>query len=253
MKKDKKVINLFDHIHKEEDDSKKYSVALKDLVKSFDGRFPKDYTIEDVLEFSVNSWNMANLNVLLPHDEFGKFLELNSFPEPEKTIFKQMIHAKNENFQHLDRFIMDFDFREKGGVSKLKVLTQDKESFLSDMMDNFEEEPPYDYEEAYINRSALVLRPKPPFLDWLKSLGIEFEDSDVQESNTYLLDESIDDLDKWLQKKFDIFFKMELDEWHSIKKEWPMKRTYKMFEEWFFISLSTVVYDMVREPIYKNI
>lgn len=253
MKKDKKVINLFDHAHREEDDSKKYSVALKDFVKSFDGRFPKDYTIEDVLEFSVNAWNMANLNVILPHDEFGKFLESNSFPEPEKTIFNQMIHVKNENFRHMDRFIIDFDFRDNGGVSILKVMTENKEGFLSDLMDGFEDDSPYDDEEAYINRSALVLKPKPPFLDWLKSLGIEFEDSDVQESKIYLLDESIGDLNKWLQKKFDIFFKMELADWHPVKKEWPMKRTYKMFGEWFFISLSTAVYDMVREPVYKDV
>lgn len=253
MKKDKKVINLFDRIHREEDDSKKYSVALKDLVESFDDQFPEDYGIEDVLEFSINSWNMANLKVLLPIDEFEEFLRQNRFPEPEKTIFKQMLQAKNENYPHFDRFILDFDLNDKDGVSMLKVLTGDKDRFLGNLIDNFEVNSHFDDEEAYINRSALVLKPKPPFLDWLKSLGIEFEDREVQESNIYLLDESIDDLDKWLKKKFDIFFKMELSDWHPVKKEWPMKRTYKMFKEWFSISFSDAIYDMVREPIRKDV
>ena len=56
----------------------------------------------------------------------------------------------------------------------------------------------------------------------------------------------------YLKKKFDKYFMMELDGWHTNKKEWPQRRTYKMFKEWFRIDISTAVYDLEKTPISKS-
>ena len=45
---------------------------------------------------------------------------------------------------------------------------------------------------------------------------------------------------------------MELDGWHTNKKEWPQKRTYKMFKEWFRIDISTAVYDIENKTLYRS-
>ena len=62
----------------------------------------------------------------------------------------------------------------------------------------------------------------------------------------------INDWDSWLKKRFDRFFQLELEEWHADKKEWPQKRNYKMFTEWFEISFSSFVMDMENTPIAKG-
>ncbi|UAM99007.1 hypothetical protein K8354_04065 [Polaribacter litorisediminis] len=46
---------------------------------------------------------------------------------------------------------------------------------------------------------------------------------------------------------------MELEEWYSIKKEWPKRRNYKMFKEWFHIDISTAVYDLEKKPVSKMV
>ena len=78
----------------------------------------------------------------------------------------------------------------------------------------------------------------------------DFEE-DIKETNIYLIDDTIDDVEKWLKKKFDKFFMMELDEWHTNKKEWPQKRNYKMFNLWFQVEISRMIYDLEKQPVLK--
>lgn len=63
-----------------------------------------------------------------------------------------------------------------------------------------------DFEEAYINRSAIVIKPLKPCFDWINSLYPENPIYTVDEPNIYLVDDNIDDVEKWLKKKFDTFF-----------------------------------------------
>jgi hypothetical protein len=65
------------------------------------------------------------------------------------------------------------------------------------------------------------------------------------------VNEEIKDLDQWLRKKLDSFLILELETWHSNKKEWPQKRNYKMFKEWFPTDISTFVYVIEKKPISK--
>jgi hypothetical protein len=80
---------------------------------------------------------------------------------------------------------------------------------------------------------------------------LSFEE-DIKETNIYLVDDKIDDVEKWLKKKFDKFFMMELDEWFENKKDWPQKRNYKMFKQWFQVDVSTMIYDLEKNPVLKS-
>jgi hypothetical protein len=42
-------------------------------------------------------------------------------------------------------------------------------------------------------------------------------------------------IEKWLQRNFDRIFQNELNDWHTDEKDWPQKRTFKIFLEWFGI------------------
>jgi hypothetical protein len=133
-------------------------------------------------------------------------------------------------------------------------VTQEEDAYLSNMMDSLDNEVTEDdFKENYINRSAIILKPQQPFLDWYANLNPDDElEEDIKETNIYLVDDGIDDVEKWLRKKFDTFFMIELREWHNNKKEWPQKRNYKMFKLWFKVETSIMIYDIVKKPVLKS-
>jgi hypothetical protein len=169
-----------------------------------------------------------------------------------------MIDYKISNFKEYENFIVDYKLKEvsAGEDPILSIVTQEKEAYLANMMDALDNEATEDYfEENYINRSAIILKPQQPFIDWYFNLNPEDElsfEEDIKETNIYLVDDKIDDVEKWLKKKFDKFFMMELDEWCADKKDWPQKRNYKMFKQWFQVDVSTMIYDLEKIPVLKS-
>ena len=252
---DNKVIDMFSGKNIIQNEGKKYSAMLDELIKPFESDFPDDMDIEDIISFGCNAWNLGCMSEIMPKNEFANLLASSDpFPEPEKTILKKMIELKKKKFASFDRFIDDFELKEKNGELVLTVLTQEKEAFLTKLM---EETPDYipgeaDFEEGYINRHAIVIKPLQPFFDWINALYPEDPINEVDEANIYLVDDGIDDVEKWLKKKFDKFFTLELEDWHTNKKEWPQKRSYKMFKQWFSVDISTMIYDMENKPVYKE-
>ena len=239
-----------------QNEGKKYSDLLNSFIKPFENDFPNKMDISDVIGFACNAWNLGCISQIMPKKEFAKLLASSEpFPEPENTILKKMINLKTKKFASFDRFIDDFELKEKNGELILTVLTIEKEAFLNNLMEDHSDFLPeeVDFEEGYINRHAIVIKPLQPFFDWLNSLNPEDDAiNEVDEANIYLVDDDIDDIEKWLRKKFDNFFTMELNDWHTNKKEWPQKRSYKMFKQWFSIDISTMIYDMERRPVYKE-
>lgn len=252
MSKKNKTISLFGNNTVIQNEGVKYSDLLNDFIKPFEYNFPDDFYLEDIIGFSMNAWNFGNLSLSMPKYEFEKTISSASSQYPKTTILKKMIDRKVTEFKEYDRYIVDFWLEEVKGDPILTVVTGDKEDYLNNMVNKMAHQPlETDYEEGYINRYAIVLVPQKPFLDWINKL---YPDDLINEAeaNIYLLDEGIDDLEKWLRKKYDKFFKMELDEWHTSKKDWPYKRSYKMFNQWFKVEISKIIYDLEKRPIYKE-
>lgn len=254
-----KVINLFGNNKIVPNKGVKYSELLEQFMYPFMNRF-KDYeNIGDIIEFSINAWNMGNIKVLLPKEGFKEIIS--NAPNQEDIDFhllKKMIDFKAKKFKEYTNFIADYELKEvnDGGDPVLTVITQESEAYLSNMANGIEENNMHgqeDFEENYINRNAIIIKPQQAFIDWLGNLypdNIFIED--VKKSNIYLVDDDIDDIEKWLKKKFDTFFTMELQDWHTNKKEWPQKRNYKMFNLWFDIEISEMIYDLERKPVLKS-
>jgi hypothetical protein len=112
-----------------------------------------------------------------------------------------------------------------------------------------------DFDENYINRSAISLKPLQPFIDWHNAIypTTSIEASDLNDINTYLINSnSYEDIEVHLKKKFDKYFMMELEGWHTNKKEWPQRRNYKMFKNWFEVNICTAVFDLEKTPVRKD-
>ncbi len=255
MDKKNKVINLFGDkniIPNTTDVS--YSALLDKFVASFEDDFSKDVYIEEIIEFAINAWNFGNLSFLVAKEDFKKTMALAAKDDNiNYPLLKRMIAHKAKNYKEFTNFIEDFEIKEKKGKPVLKVITQTEESFLSKMIDTLEDEyTQNDYTENYINRYAIVIKPLQPFVEWYYSLYPDEENPEFNESNIYLVNDEIDDLELWLKKKFDKFFMLELEDWHTNKKEWPQKRNYKMFKQWFQVEMTTMIYDLEKQPIFKS-
>ena len=55
-----------------------------------------------------------------------------------------------------------------------------------------------------------------------------------------------------LRRRFGRIFEEKLNAWHRVADDWPQKRTYKMFREWFRIRLVSLVLDLEDSPIVAD-
>lgn len=105
-----------------------------------------------------------------------------------------------------------------------------------------------------LNRSVLIVRAKEPFREWLRSLP---DPTDLplaelnEDPNAYLLPDCDDHSagEDILADFCDLIFEQELAGWWTVKADWPQKRDLATFKRWFDCQFSTVVVDLVEEPI----
>lgn len=248
-----KVINLFNKPQiVVPNTGVKYSQLLEKFLEPFVHDFDDVEFYEDIFEFGINAWNSANMKLLLPKEENDAVFDALENNDINVALLNRMIDYKINHFKNHTNFIVDYDLEETIGDPILKITTQEQDAYLKSMFEQFDQEDTAgDYDENYINRSAIIVKPLQPFIDWCSKLYPEDLD-DIKETRTYLISENIEDIDSWLAKKFDKLFVFELTSWHTNKKEWPQKRNYKMFKEWFQIDISTMIYDFEINPIQKG-
>ena len=255
MKKGK-VLNLFGDNKIGQNKEEKYSTLLEKFISPFAHEFIAFEYQEDIFDFAINAWNFGNMSSIIDKKEFKEILSLAEDDDINYPLLKKMITHKVSNFKEFTNFIVDFEIEQINDILKLTVATEKEESYMTNMMveSSEPESSKNDFEENFINRSAISLKPLQPFKDWYDSIypDSKFDESTHNEVNIYLINNSnFDDIEAYLKKKFDRYFMMELDGWHTNKKEWPQKRTYKMFKEWFRIDISTAVYDLEKTPVSK--
>jgi hypothetical protein len=112
-------------------------------------------------------------------------------------------------------------------------------------------------EKEMLNRSAVVVRPRKPFLDWVR----EVDDEDAPEVTPdemgpmlYLVPnyEDLVDAEKVLKKVCEEIFCRELEAWFPDDECWPRDRSIKRFKEWFEIEHVELVEDVGRGPIEND-
>ena len=105
-----------------------------------------------------------------------------------------------------------------------------------------------------VNRGALVVRLRQPYLDWAKSIdegalkeaeGIENHVSVYLVEDPELLNEEEPDLETCYGQ----IFRQELAGWSLDESQWPRGRDLKTFRAWFDIEAQSIVVDLGRDPI----
>ena len=103
-----------------------------------------------------------------------------------------------------------------------------------------------------INRTAVVIKPKQPFVDWLNSIPGESSDNTLEtvssEYLTFLIPNlfgPVECLD-YIKEEYSQIFEYELFGWYTTEL-WPVKRDWKTFQKWFEIEINSEVIDLVND------
>ena len=103
-----------------------------------------------------------------------------------------------------------------------------------------------------LNRGALIVRPKQPYLDWAAGLDDSGLLPDADDERTvYLIPGFEDDDEAWevIEDVYAAVFERELNDWHTDEAAWPDGRTFKMFLDWFDVEFYSVIEDLGDEEI----
>ena len=100
-----------------------------------------------------------------------------------------------------------------------------------------------------VNRSAIVIRPKRPYLEWAFSL--EENPPDMIEHlqtriSVYLVAEDPAGKSESapIQNYFQEIFALELEAWDTREEVWPDTSDYRLFQNWFEVEVESVVVDL---------
>ena len=109
-----------------------------------------------------------------------------------------------------------------------------------------------------INRTAVVIKLKQPFVNWLNSISGQSSDNALElaspENLTFLIPEFFgpDESLSYIRKRYSQIFEYELIGWCKDEQLWPANRNWKMFQEWFSVEINSEVLDLVDEDIEKE-
>jgi hypothetical protein len=106
---------------------------------------------------------------------------------------------------------------------------------------------------ATVNRSALVLKPKQPLLDWVNAVdpSAVLTLREVTEDPTiYLISECDTDEEfmKILRRVCQDIFEEELAGWYTDESVWPRDRSFDAFCRWFECEHHSMLMDLCDEP-----
>lgn len=103
-----------------------------------------------------------------------------------------------------------------------------------------------------LNRSAVAISPRQPFLDWLNYVeGGKRLTLDELDKTLYLVPdyEDPEDAEKVLRIVYGEIFRRELAGWYTLEDVWPKDRSYTVFKQWFNVEHFDVIEDLVDAPL----
>ena len=108
----------------------------------------------------------------------------------------------------------------------------------------------------HLDRMALVIRPKQPYVDWANSFdddGPEYDPS-ARSASVFLNNEvvNVTDIGRVVRKCWRAIFEERLHAWMRDPGVWPRRRSRDMFLEWFDVQICEMVFDMGRGAIHYD-
>jgi hypothetical protein len=110
-----------------------------------------------------------------------------------------------------------------------------------------------------VNRSVAIIRPKAPFLQWLKTIPGELDPALTLEAlgrdcNAMLIPAEDDpaELQKFVLQHYRQLFEAELADWCDEPSYWPEQITPEHFQAWFDVQIHSVLTDLVDDPLERE-
>ncbi len=110
-----------------------------------------------------------------------------------------------------------------------------------------------------INRAAVILKYKAPFIKWVNDAdpykddpGITLESANQDRTVYLILESDAEKLEEWVSLNFKQLFENELEDWYKDESLWPKKRNRKLFYEWFEVNCHSVLIDTVGSKIIDD-
>ena len=110
-----------------------------------------------------------------------------------------------------------------------------------------------------LNRSALIVKPKQPFLDWLHAAdptSLELTLFNLtREPTIYLISEcdTDEDVTEVLRDLCEEIFEEQLAGWYTDTSTWPRDRSFDVFCCWFEYRHHSMLIDLCDEPLIHDI
>jgi len=110
-----------------------------------------------------------------------------------------------------------------------------------------------------LNRDLIVIRIKQPFVDWVNEAdpypdGARMTLKEVNEDLPAFLiqDYACEDLEGWLEQHYQPLFEELLEQWYVDDALWPEDMTLELFKAWCDVSIHSMVFDLVDEPLIDD-
>ena len=106
-----------------------------------------------------------------------------------------------------------------------------------------------------INRAALIIKPKQPYIDWANHFNDGGPTLTIQtaslEPDVFLIDdlENEQDKQKIIRKYYKTIFQHELDAWMTDRDSWPSSLDLRTFILWFDVDVCDIVFDLAPDPL----
>ncbi len=106
-----------------------------------------------------------------------------------------------------------------------------------------------------VNRTALSIKPKEPYLDWANFAMTSYEGVEEMRatSKIILLPEPFyNHQDDFLKENYRELFELELEAWVPDRKFWPQQTDLDMFKRWFDVELYALILDFNDDDLSKE-
>ena len=110
-----------------------------------------------------------------------------------------------------------------------------------------------------INRTAAVIRPKEPLVEWINSQPDSVDNpvslAQAREDPTiFLLPDYDTEEEAWsyVEELSRDMFEIELMSWYQDEAVWRRPRNYRTFRQWFDVELHTMVIDPYEDEIERE-
>jgi hypothetical protein len=107
-----------------------------------------------------------------------------------------------------------------------------------------------------INRAAIIVVPKQPFFTWAAGLDDPLDEMPNPDALASVFLVEFDDENfqpaELVRRHFGVIFDQKLEAWHTVVDDWPPRRTFALFHEWFDVQVLEPVLDLSEDPIEQE-